>query len=168
MPLSPQGHNISFLSRKNFQCPLSYHAIVVCLLFSPDIILLTINFIDMKKYLTVLLCAAVTILAFSSCKKDCKPECNPAIIASGESDLSAPRYGLAAAGLSNKILFAGGVFEVNTSYSNVVDIYDVNTGTWSTAALSQARYSLAAAAAGNKIFVCRRLPWRRFIRNQYG
>ena len=34
-------------------------------------------------------------------------------------------------------------------YSNVVDIYNVITGLWSTAVLSVARYGLAAASVGN-------------------
>lgn len=33
-----------------------------------------------------------------------------------------------------------------------MDIYDINTQTWSTAELSMARYAMAAVAAGNKIF----------------
>jgi hypothetical protein len=41
------------------------------------------------------------------------------------------------------------------SYSNVVDIFNVTAGTWSTAALSQARWNLAATSlpdAGVAIF----------------
>ena len=38
------------------------------------------------------------------------------------------------------------------SASNVVDIYNTSTNTWSTAALSQARDYLAATSAGNNVF----------------
>ena len=37
----------------------------------------------------------------------------------------------------------------NTAYSDVVDVYNVATGAWSTAHLSVARYLLAAASVGN-------------------
>jgi hypothetical protein len=62
---------------------------------------------------------------------------------------------VAAAG--NKIVFAGGVKAVNCIQdysipSSVVDIYDINTRTWSTAQLSVARFNMAAVASGNKIF----------------
>ena len=43
----------------------------------------------------------------------------------------------------------------NTGLSSVVDIFNVRAGTWSTAALSQARYALAATSlpdAGVAIF----------------
>ena len=38
---------------------------------------------------------------------------------------------------------------VNTGESNVVDIFDATAGTWSTAALSVARYALAATSLPN-------------------
>ena len=37
----------------------------------------------------------------------------------------------------------------NNVYSKVVDIFNATTGTWSTAALSQARYALAATSLPN-------------------
>jgi autotransporter-associated beta strand protein len=49
--------------------------------------------------------------------------------------------------------FAGGATNSNDSNpSNVVDIYNTSTGTWSTATLSQARTDLAATSAGNQVF----------------
>ncbi len=70
--------------------------------------------------------------------------------------LSAARGFLAAAAAGNDVLFAGGVTggTGGGSYvpSSVVDIYNTSTGAWTTAALSQARGSLAATAAGNLLF----------------
>ena len=71
-----------------------------------------------------------------------------------QSELSVPRDGLAAAAIGNKILFAGGEAHSNQtggSFSSRVYIYDISTGAWSTAELSEARTELYAAAAGNKI-----------------
>ena len=65
--------------------------------------------------------------------------------------LSVGRYNLAAAAAGNKIFFAGGLTN-STTYSSVVDIYDISSESWSTTTLSVARSNLAAAAAGNKIF----------------
>ncbi|GAB3930003.1 IPT/TIG domain-containing protein [Mucilaginibacter myungsuensis] len=66
--------------------------------------------------------------------------------------LSVPRYGVAAAGAGNKIVFAGGnLYSSQGPTSDVVDIYDVSTNTWSTAKLSIGRTNIAGAAAGNKI-----------------
>jgi len=60
-------------------------------------------------------------------------------------NLSQGRYWLAATTVGNKALFAGG-----SGASNVVDIYDADTNTWSTATLSQARSQLSATTVGNK------------------
>jgi autotransporter-associated beta strand protein len=62
--------------------------------------------------------------------------------------LSRPRYGLSAASIGSKVLFAGG----NQRYltSALVDIYDAATDSWSTAQLSETRSGLVAASAGNK------------------
>jgi type I site-specific restriction endonuclease len=48
----------------------------------------------------------------------------------------------------NLAFFAGGALE-NWKPSDRVDIFDASTQTWSTATLSEARYELAAAAAGD-------------------
>lgn len=55
----------------------------------------------------------------------------------------------------NKIFFAGGnsvPVLPGPHYSSRVDIYDINTNTWSTAELSQARTGLTAVAGGNKVY----------------
>ena len=44
---------------------------------------------------------------------------------------------------------AGGSYTAGGTYYNVVDIYNGATGAWSTAQLSVARGSLAAASVGN-------------------
>lgn len=69
-------------------------------------------------------------------------------------ELSVARDNLAAAAIGNKILFAGGTGHSDQTggfFSSRVDIYDITTGAWSTAELSEARSGLYAAAAGNKI-----------------
>jgi hypothetical protein len=66
---------------------------------------------------------------------------------------------VAAAG--TKIVFAGGTNRrddncsgmwCNTLPSSAIDIYDVNTHSWSTAQLSQARQGMGAVSCGNKLF----------------
>ena len=59
------------------------------------------------------------------------------------------RMGVASAG--NKIIFAGGV-DRSGSESSFVDIYDISTNNWTTAAISLARENITAVANGNKIF----------------
>ncbi|MFZ1686737.1 MAG: T9SS type A sorting domain-containing protein [Flavobacteriales bacterium] len=73
--------------------------------------------------------------------------------------LSQARLELGAAAVGTKVLFAGGlivnwngsIYEIQGT-SDVVDIYDVATETWSTATLSQARGGLAVAVSGTKAF----------------
>jgi hypothetical protein len=54
----------------------------------------------------------------------------------------------------NKIFFAGGALGVRQQpfSSSRVDIYDIATGSWSTAELSVPRWQIATIAAGNKVF----------------
>jgi hypothetical protein len=69
--------------------------------------------------------------------------------------LSQAREGLAATSVGNLAFFAGGDFPISgepRGVSNVVDIYNSTTNTWSTAAMSQARTDLAATTAGNEAF----------------
>jgi hypothetical protein len=66
--------------------------------------------------------------------------------------LSQARTILSAAAAGSQVLFAGGGDSAVPVYSNVVDIYDTQTGNWSTASLSQARYELAAAGWGDQAF----------------
>jgi len=65
--------------------------------------------------------------------------------------LSIPRWGIAAVACGNKIFFAGGENGQWTAYDNV-DIFDVSTNTWAVAHLSEPRGFLSAATIGNKVF----------------
>ncbi len=62
--------------------------------------------------------------------------------------LSQGRSGLAATSVDSKALFGGGHSGVGRS--DVVDIFDAETQTWSTASLSSPRSSLAATTVGTK------------------
>jgi hypothetical protein len=53
----------------------------------------------------------------------------------------------------NKILFAGGSGgQTGQCNSSRVDIYDINSNSWATSELSEARYGMGTAVLGNKIF----------------
>lgn len=77
--------------------------------------------------------------------------------------LSTTRSEIATASVGSKIIFAGGVKNYNSSgepiVSNVADIYDAATGTWSTATLSVARTGIAVAVVGNKAFFAGGYSW---------
>lgn len=69
--------------------------------------------------------------------------------------LSQTRQVSAVASVAGKIFFAGGTTPPTgpgPHYSSRVDIYDINTGAWSTAELSQARWGLTAVTSGDKVF----------------
>ncbi len=69
-------------------------------------------------------------------------------------NLSVGRYQLAAASAGNIAMFGGGLINSNftlASRSDVIDVYNSTTNTWSTSQLSLARTNLFAASAGNKI-----------------
>ncbi len=70
--------------------------------------------------------------------------------------LSQGRFGIGAIAYGNKVFFAGGaMLNMGTlimEYTDVIDIYDLETDTWSTDALSVARGLVGAAAAGGKVF----------------
>lgn len=69
-------------------------------------------------------------------------------------NLSVGRYQLAAASAGNIAMFGGGLINNNftlASRSDVIDVYNATTNTWSTSQLSIARTNLFAASAGNKI-----------------
>jgi hypothetical protein len=69
-----------------------------------------------------------------------------------EYELSAPRSNFCSVAVNNKILFAGGrasTVNLQETVSNVVDIYDVDTGLWTKNYLSVARRYAVAAAVGN-------------------
>ena len=72
--------------------------------------------------------------------------------------LSEPRVFLTSVIAGNKIMFCGGLTEVNWETfeyvsSNKVDIYDLNTGEWSVDTLSQPRAFIAGAANGDLAFL---------------
>jgi hypothetical protein len=64
--------------------------------------------------------------------------------------LSEGRGFIAATSVADKALFAGGRTTQSLSFSDVVDIYDADTGIWSTANLSEARSFIAATSVGDK------------------
>jgi hypothetical protein len=66
--------------------------------------------------------------------------------------LSQARLGLSATAVGNKAFFAGGQVSEGNNFSDVVDIYDADTGLWSTETLSGARFRMAATTVGNKAF----------------
>ena len=82
-------------------------------------------------------------------------------VESGEwttAQLSEARSELKAVHVGNKLLFAGGISGLSGDFSTlpteistsaVVDIYDLDSGQWSTASLSEARVGIAAAVWGN-------------------
>lgn len=80
-----------------------------------------------------------------------RPTINAQLIPIGT--LSQPRGGIAVGSAGSKILFAGAAsYSGQTSPSTRVDIYDINTNSWSTAELSVARQDFAVVTSGNKIF----------------
>jgi hypothetical protein len=66
--------------------------------------------------------------------------------------LSKPRVRMAVGTVGTKILFAGGNAQDEPNGSSRVDIYDINSKTWSTAELSTPRYDITAITAGDKVF----------------
>ena len=69
--------------------------------------------------------------------------------------LSVGRFSIAAVANGGKVFFAGGITAINSPgeppKSNVVDIYDLSTNTWSTEHLSIAGSDIAAASVGGKV-----------------
>ncbi|MBN2172951.1 MAG: T9SS type A sorting domain-containing protein [Bacteroidales bacterium] len=65
-------------------------------------------------------------------------------------------YGGAVA-CSNKVFFAGGHYHTNggtsTAYTNIIDIYDLETDSWSVDSLSVPRCFVGGVAAGSKIYI---------------
>lgn len=71
-------------------------------------------------------------------------------------NLSTPRTSLAAAAVGDKVMFAGG-YETSTdlapnNISDIIDIYNLTTNTWSQSYLSQKRGSLSAVTENNKVY----------------
>lgn len=73
------------------------------------------------------------------------------------SALSTPRMYAQAAAVGDKVVFAGG-FRVTSvgpfalEFADTVDIFDLGTGQWSVAKLSEARAGMAVAVSGSKVF----------------
>ncbi|KAJ2545465.1 hypothetical protein IWW35_005280, partial [Coemansia sp. RSA 1878] len=63
--------------------------------------------------------------------------------------LSEPRSSVAATSVGNIALFAGGRLQ-NGSYSDVVDIYNRKSKTWTVSRLSVARSEIGAGSVGNR------------------
>lgn len=82
-----------------------------------------------------------------------RPLINARLISIGT--LSETRKVSAVASVDDKVFFAGGTFlpfAPGPAFSSTVDIYDINTDSWSTAELSQAKWGMTAATVGKKIF----------------
>jgi hypothetical protein len=63
------------------------------------------------------------------------------------------RGGFAFAAATNKLVFAGGTGgQQGQCNSSRVDIYDINSNSWTTSQVSEARYGMGTAVLGNKIF----------------
>ncbi len=71
--------------------------------------------------------------------------------------LRVPRQFLSAAAAGNKVLFAGGLVPGgnisvgDSSWTNIVDVYDAVSGKWTTSNLNRGRAYIAGASSGNKI-----------------
>lgn len=95
----------------------------------------------------------MTVIVNPGCDIHNRPEINAQLIP--VNNLSIAREGIAVASSGNKILFAGGYSGNSTSswqYYSIVDIFDVSLNTWTTTELSQARWGMATAILGSKIF----------------
>ncbi|MEO5583006.1 MAG: hypothetical protein ABIR66_09950 [Saprospiraceae bacterium] len=86
------------------------------------------------------------------CNEKIRPQINAELIPIGS--LSQIRQFIALVSAGSKIFFAGGdvYLPPPNNVTSRVDIYDVNTHTWSTAELSVPRSQIATVAAGNKVF----------------
>src|SRR4030095_8469035 len=95
----------------------------------------------------------VTVTAASDCNDSNRPEITVRLTPIGI--LSKSRHGMSIAAAGNKIVFAGGAWSLDCPEcwgSSRADIYDLTNNTWSTAELSEGRWSIGSVAAGNKIF----------------
>lgn len=74
-----------------------------------------------------------------------------------QSNLSQARYAMMAAKAGGKLFFAGGCYQSGVRFGNMlaskrVDIYDLQTGTWSIDSLSEPRFMGTAVASGDKVY----------------
>ena len=76
----------------------------------------------------------------------------------------------AAAGIGNKVVFAGGTGRTDIAgpvkMYNKVDIFDITTGARLSGKISKARTNIAAGAAGNKIVFAGRLVLEWIIQHR--
>ena len=98
--------------------------------------------------------ASIAITVYPSfCNIENRPQVAAQLIA--VNNLSIARGSMTIASAGNKILYAGGYTGSASSgwqFYSRVDIFDINTNTWTTSELSQARWGMATAVLGNKIF----------------
>jgi hypothetical protein len=106
----------------------------------------------------------VELASIVSCDLSLRPVIDATLTEIGK--LSEPRIpAVGAAG--NKIVYAGGwngVYCQMNYYksSSAVDIYDRNSGAWTTAQLSNSRGDIAVASVGNKIFFAGGVNWENY------
>jgi N-acetylneuraminic acid mutarotase len=67
-------------------------------------------------------------------------------------ELSEPRFELAATVSGNKIFFGGGETDDGCCHLDVVDIYDASTNTWTLSHMPTPGYHMGAVTLGNKVF----------------
>ncbi len=104
----------------------------------------------MKKIKIVIGLIALLANSMTGCKKTIAITATH-VEYSGVAYLSVVRGDMSAASAGHKALFAGG--HANNLPSDVVDIYDADDHSWTTAKLSIARQEMGAGAAGNKIAI---------------
>jgi len=85
-----------------------------------------------------------------TCDLAVRPLINTQLIPIGT--LSQRRNGFTIASSGDKVLFAGGFDPSSGEPSSRVDIFDISSQNWSTAALSVPRYDIATASVGYKVF----------------
>jgi hypothetical protein len=72
------------------------------------------------------------------------------VTADATSELSTPRYRIAAAAIGQRAFFAGGI-DSTVEASNVVDVYDASTGQWSTISAPRPLIGQAFAVDGRLV-----------------
>ena len=92
-----------------------------------------------------------TVSPPSACDNSNRPLVSAQLIPIGM--LSQPRLGMGVAAFGNIIVFAGGYLNFALTPSSAIDIYNLNTQTFSTSVLTIARARIMAVAGGNKIFL---------------
>jgi hypothetical protein len=76
---------------------------------------------------------------------------DPVTLALTKTELSVARYDLAAVEINNKLLFAGGYTKGGIP-SDIVDILDLQTRSWSSFRLSEARGAISVLSSGGKAY----------------